>query len=118
VYRGGLVVYATDLKAALAGVPTHLLDERGPVDPEVAAALAAGARERCRADWGVATTGVAGPTAQDGKPVGTAYIAVAGPAGPARVSHLRLGGDRATIRRATVAAALALVAEALDAAGD
>jgi nicotinamide-nucleotide amidase len=118
VFRGGLVVYATDLKAALAGVPVDLLAERGPVDPDVAAALAAGARERCRADWGVATTGVAGPTEQDGIPIGTAYVAVRGPQGPPRVSHLRLGGDRPAIRRATVAAALALVAEALDAARD
>src|SRR5262245_48440505 len=112
VFRGGLVVYATDLKAALAGVPTDLLDERGPVDPDVAAALAAGARERCRADWGVATTGVAGPTDQDGIPVGTAYVAVSGPLGPPLVSHLRLGGDRPTIRRTTVTTALALVTEA------
>ncbi|HKE65170.1 MAG TPA: CinA family protein, partial [Micromonosporaceae bacterium] len=38
VLRGGLIVYATDLKATLAGVPAELLDERGPVDPDVAAA--------------------------------------------------------------------------------
>ena len=61
MFRGGLVVYATDLKASLAGVPADLLAARGPVDGEVAAALAAGARDRCAADWGLATTGVAGP---------------------------------------------------------
>lgn len=43
IYRGGLVVYATELKSTLAGVPADLLSERGPVDPEVAAALAEGA---------------------------------------------------------------------------
>ena len=43
VFRGGLVVYATDLKAPLAGVPEDLLAERGPVDPDVAVALADGA---------------------------------------------------------------------------
>ncbi|MCW2609670.1 MAG: cina protein, partial [Cryptosporangiaceae bacterium] len=59
VFRGGLVVYATDLKVTLAGVPADLLAERGPVDGDVAAALAAGARDRCGADWGLATTGVA-----------------------------------------------------------
>ena len=77
VFRGGLVVYATDLKHALAGVPEQLLTERGPVDPDVARALAAGARERCGADWGLATTGVAGPEPQDGMPVGLVYVAVA-----------------------------------------
>ena len=76
VLRGGLVVYATDLKATLAGVPTDLLDARGPVDPDVAVALARGARRRCGATWGVATTGVAGPDPAEGKAPGTVHIAV------------------------------------------
>jgi nicotinamide-nucleotide amidase len=112
VFRGGLVVYATDLKASLAGVPVPLLDERGPVDPEVAAALAAGTRERCRADWGLSTTGVAGPDPQDGKPPGTVYIGLSGP-GVAEVRQLALAGDRSAIRLATVEAALELLAGAL-----
>lgn len=108
VFRGGLVVYATDLKAALAGVPADLLDERGPVDPDVAVALAEGVRERCGAVWGVATTGVAGPEPQGGKPVGTVYVAVAGPSGVA-VEHLDLDGDRAAVRDGAVGAALDLL---------
>ncbi len=109
VFRGGLVVYATDLKAALAGVPGALLAERGPVDPDVAAALAAGARERCGADWGLSTTGVAGPEPQGGVAVGTVYLGLAGPGGVAEVRRLELSGDRATVRRDSVAAALELV---------
>src|SRR5690606_14060449 len=70
VFRGGLVVYATDLKSSLTGVSPTLLAERGPVDPAVAGAMAEGVRDRCAADWGVATTGVAGPTPQGGVPVG------------------------------------------------
>lgn len=112
VFRGGLVVYATDLKAALAGVPPDLLRERGAVDPDVAAALATGARDRCRADWGLATTGVAGPDPQDGKPVGTAYVACAGPDG-VTVTTPGLTGDRGAIRRGAVAAALELLATRL-----
>ena len=100
VFRGGLVVYATDLKATLAGVPLDLLDERGPVDPDVAAALAAGARERCGATWGIATTGVAGPTPQDGVAVGTVFVAVSGPSSAGRA--LRLDGDRPAIRAGAV----------------
>jgi nicotinamide-nucleotide amidase len=111
VFRGGLVVYATDLKATLAGVDAGLLAERGPVDPDVAAALAAGTRERCGADWGLSTTGVAGPGPQDAVPAGTVYIGLRGPGGEAAVRRLALDGDRATIRHATVAAALALLAE-------
>jgi nicotinamide-nucleotide amidase len=112
VYRGGLVVYATDLKHALAGVPADLLAERGPVDPDVALALAVGARQRCVADWGVATTGVAGPDPQDGKPVGLVYLAVAGPFGSV-VRELKLGGNRAAIRTESVTAVLRLLADAL-----
>jgi nicotinamide-nucleotide amidase len=112
VYRGGLVVYATELKHILAGVPQALLDERGPVDPDVAGALAEGARERCGADWGVATTGVAGPEPQDGKPVGLVYVAVAGASGT-QVRELRLDGNRAAIRTESVTRALFLLADCL-----
>lgn len=112
VFRGGLVVYATDLKASLAGVPERLLAERGPVDPDVALALAAGARERCRADWGLGTTGVAGPEPQDGKPAGTVYVACVGPHA-ATVRELALDGDREAVQQTTVDAALDLLASML-----
>jgi nicotinamide-nucleotide amidase len=116
VYRGGLVVYATDLKHALAGVPENLLSERGPVDPDVAEALAAGVRERCGADWGVATTGVAGPDEQDGKPPGLVFVAVSGPPGTV-VERLELTGNRAAVRSASVTAVLNLLVTQLDRAG-
>ncbi|HWS31130.1 MAG TPA: CinA family protein [Actinoplanes sp.] len=112
VFRGGLVVYATELKAQLAGVPRDLLTERGPVDPDVAVALAEGARERCGADWGVSTTGVAGPEPQDGKPVGLVYVAVAGP-DLSEVRELRLTGNRETVRRESVTAVLQLLTDSL-----
>ncbi|MCG5457251.1 CinA family protein [Micromonospora sp. PSH03] len=115
VYRGGLVVYATELKATLAGVPDDLLSERGPVDPEVAAALAEGGRQRCGADWGLATTGVAGPEPQDGKPVGLVYVAVAGPNG-GEVRQLHLGSGRDHVRAEAVVEALRLLSERLAAA--
>ena len=112
VLRGGLVVYATDLKASLVGVPEDLLERQGAVDPDVALALARGARERCRADWGLATTGVAGPDPQDGVAVGTVFVAVAGADG-AWVRRLDLDGDRDAIRARAVAAALDLLVERL-----
>jgi nicotinamide-nucleotide amidase len=113
VFRGGLVVYATPLKVSLAGVPADLLAARGPVDPEVALALAQGAARRCGADWGLAATGVAGPDDQDGVPVGTVYLGVSGPGGFGRTRRLSLDGDRMAIRRASVDRALDLLAEAL-----
>jgi nicotinamide-nucleotide amidase len=112
VFRGGLIVYATDLKATLAGVSPELLAAYGPVHPAVAAELAAGARARCVADWGLATTGVAGPDPQDGVAVGTVFVAVSSPA-VERVVPLELAGSRPTIRAGTVAAALELLSAAL-----
>lgn len=83
VLRGGLIVYATELKHELADVPAELLAARGPVDADVAVALAAGAARRCGADLGVGLTGVAGPDPQHGHPPGTWFVAVSGPDGPA-----------------------------------
>ena len=109
-FRGGLVVYATDLKETLAGVPGPLLAAEGPVSAHVAAALAAGARDRLGATYGVGVTGVAGPDPQNGQPVGTVHLAVAGPA-EGEVRSLRCEGDREQIRAQTVTAALSLLAE-------
>lgn len=112
VFRGGLVVYATELKHALAGVPEELLAERGAVDPDVALALAEGARRRCVTDWGVATTGVAGPDPQDGKPAGLVYVAVASRFG-STVRELKLDGNRAAIRAESVTSVLCLLSDCL-----
>jgi nicotinamide-nucleotide amidase len=112
VIRGGLIVYATDLKAELAGVDRELLATHGAVHPEVAAQLAAGARVRCGATWGLGLTGVAGPSAQDGVAPGTVYVGVEGP-GTRRVRTLNLSGDRAMIRTRSVSAAFSLLGEHL-----
>ncbi|GAA3461922.1 CinA family protein [Saccharothrix longispora] len=108
VVRGGLVVYATDLKHALAGVSADLLAEHGAVHPEVARQLATGARERCGATWGLGLTGVAGPDPQDGVPAGTVHIGLSGPPG-SFVRMLTLGGDRHEIRTASTTGALDLL---------
>lgn len=105
VLRGGLIVYATDLKASLAGVPSGELERNGPVHPDTARALADGARTRCGADWSVGLTGVAGPTEQDGVPVGTVHLGISGPSGTS-VTTLRLDGGRAAVRRGAVEEAL------------
>lgn len=112
VVRGGLVVYATDLKASLADVPADLLAEHGAVHPDVAAALAEGARRACGADWGVGLTGVAGPDPQDGVPPGRVYLGVSGPPGTS-VTCLDLPGGRHAVRTASVAAALDALRSAL-----
>jgi nicotinamide-nucleotide amidase len=97
-------------------VDATLLAQRGAVDPQVAAQMAAGVRTALGADWGIATTGVAGPDPQDGQAVGTVYVAVDGPfaegdrsASGGKVRHLRLNGDRAEIRMESVRSVLALL---------
>lgn len=111
VYRGGLITYASDLKATLAEVDSSWMAQHGVVNEHTAAQMADGARRRCGAQWGIATTGVAGPTMQDGQPVGTVWIGVAGPGTEAFAQHYLFDGDRAAIRRDTVDAALALLLE-------
>ena len=107
-FRGGVVSYATDLKAALLGVDATILARHGAVYAPVAAAMADGVRIRLRASYGLATTGVAGPEPQDGQPVGTVHIAVSADGGTA-VRTLALSGERAEIRRLTVENALGLL---------
>ncbi|WP_307849542.1 CinA family protein [Qaidamihabitans albus] len=113
VVRGGLIVYATDLKTTLADVDAALLAEHGAVHPDVAVQLADGARRRCGADWGLGLTGAAGPDPQDGAAPGTVYIGVTG-VGVCAGRSLRLPGDRHAVRAASVTAALELLAEQLD----
>lgn len=108
VVRGGVVAYATYLKAALLGVDLGLLADVGPVHPEVARQMADGVRRRLGADVGIATTGVAGPAPQHGQPVGTVCIAVRGEQVDAVREHL-LAGGRSALRESTVGLALALL---------
>ncbi|MFI6498525.1 CinA family protein [Nonomuraea typhae] len=113
VFRGGVIAYATDLKHALLAVPDELLRREGAVHPEVAAAMARGAARLCGATYGLAVTGVAGPDPQDGKPVGTVYIAVSGPGDQLWRRNLGRGGSREEIRVRTVDEAIDLLAGVL-----
>ncbi|MFE6963500.1 CinA family protein [Agromyces sp. NPDC057679] len=116
VVSGGVVAYDTAVKRSLLGVDDVLLDREGPVHPEVARQMARGVRTALAidgrpADLGLATTGVAGPDWQGGRPPGTVYLGLSfGDGDEAEATELALSGDRAEIRRATV---LALVEHAL-----
>ncbi|MFI6942664.1 CinA family protein [Streptomyces sp. NPDC050418] len=136
VLRGSVTAYATEIKHQVLGVDDALLAARGAVDPDVARQMALGVRRLLGADWGIATTGVAGPDPQDGQEVGTVFVAVAGPgdttfAGPGeevteadepigrarpehgKVAALRLNGDRTEIRRESVRSVLGLLVSEL-----
>lgn len=112
-FVGGVVSYATRVKVAVLGVPDELVEEHGVVSEECALAMARGVRGRLDATWGLATTGVAGPDRQEGREVGTVWVAFAGPRG-ATAHLLDLSGDRSAIRQAACVAVLELLARELE----
>jgi len=113
IVLGGLVTYSNEAKTSLAGVPAALISEVGAVSPEVAVAMAEGARTRLGAEVGVGITGVAGPTGgTPDKPVGLVHLCVVTPDGsfPRRAV---IPGGRAEVRARAVEGALHLVRRAL-----
>lgn len=116
VVRGGVVAYATEVKREVLGVDGDLLDAKGAVDAGVALQMARGVREKIGADFGLATTGVAGPDDQDGKAPGVVFVAVDAP-----FDHwyreLLLDGDREQIRTRAAVAVLELLTEVLTVLG-
>jgi PncC family amidohydrolase len=106
-FRGGVVAYATELKAELLGVDSDMLEDHGPVYAPVAAAMADGVRKLLGATVGVATAGVAGPDPADGFAPGTVHIAVS-LAEDTVVRTMALTGNRDEVRRLTVERVLGL----------
>ena len=114
VYRGGVISYCNAVKHGLLGVAEALLEEYGAVSWQVAEAMAEGACRAAQADFGVSTTGLAGPDGDgSGKPVGLVYVGCAGPKG---VTHreLHLTGSRDEIRQQACREALALLESRLE----
>jgi PncC family amidohydrolase len=95
-FLGGVVTYATALKASMLDVPAEVI-ERGVVSAECAKAMASGARGLTGASFGLSTTGVAGPASQEGKEPGTVFVAVSGP-GILESFELHLDGDRTQVQ--------------------
>jgi len=112
VYLGGVVTYATELKASLLGVSERIIEEHGVVSSECAQAMAVGVRALTGATYGVSTTGVAGPSEQEGKPPGTVFVGVAGPDLAVAVV-LELRGKRAQIQDRTCREALSAFEQVL-----
>ncbi len=108
--KGGVVVYANEVKVALAGVDRRLLEEHGAVSEQVARALAEGARARMGSNVGVGVTGVAGPGGgTEQKPVGLVWLSVMGPEGASITRSVSLPGGRADIRDRASTVALHMV---------
>ena len=100
------VTYADQAKHRVLGVRLDTLERFTAVSAQCAREMAEGVRAVSRADWGVATTGYAGPDGgADGTPVGTVYVAVAGQAGT-RVDECHFQGDREQVRAQAASHAL------------
>lgn len=117
----GTVAYSNDAKLEALGVTRESLDDHGAVSEAVAVEMARGARDRAETDWGVSTTGIAGPTGgTEEKPVGLVWVGVARAApwgsgdSSARAERHVFDGDRLAVKRASAEAALELLARALD----
>jgi nicotinamide-nucleotide amidase len=96
-FAGSIVAYSNEAKVRVAGIDATLLEEKGAVSEEVAAALARAASERFGAALGLSATGSAGPGSHDGKPPGTVLVA-AHLAGRTEVRRPRAYGDRGNVR--------------------
>ena len=111
---GGVVAYSNTAKTELLGVPADLIEQHGAVSPEVARAMADGARRRFGADVGCGITGVAGPGGgTDAKPVGYVCCCVSTDDGAVLARDPVLPGDRAEIRDRSVTVAMHLLRRAL-----
>ena len=110
VFRGGVVSYTNGVKAGLLGVPQDLLDRYGAVSPQVAEAMAQGAKAALGCDIALSTTGVAGPDADDrGNPIGLVYLGLAW-GDQCRVTEFRAGPvERERVRRQAAQTALDLL---------
>ena len=112
-FRGGVIAYHNEVKAALLAVPEDLLEREGAVSEAVALAMARGVRERLATDLGLAVTGIAGPTGgTPEKPVGLVYVALADGVGARSRRHL-WSGDRWQNKERSAEAALQLLKEYL-----
>lgn len=107
-FERGFVTYSNAAKQASLGVDGALIEQHGAVSEPVARAMAAGALAHAQAEWAVAVTGIAGPDGgSPAKPVGTVWLAWAGPDGVLEAEHVVFAGDRAAVRDGTVRHALA-----------
>ncbi|MCA1752720.1 MAG: competence/damage-inducible protein A [Flavobacteriales bacterium] len=105
-YKGGVTAYANEAKTAMINVPAALIETHGAVSEEVVRAMAEGARKRFGTTYAIATSGVAGPDGGTAdKPVGTVWMALAGPENTLTERH-QLGRSR--VGNITVSALLAL----------
>jgi len=110
-FTGGVIAYADEVKRAQLGVPAELLAQHGAVSREVAIAMAEGLRLKFATTLAASVTGIAGPDAEGGKPVGLTYIAIATPRGTT-CNEYTFSGDRWANRRQAAGQALRLLLEA------
>jgi PncC family amidohydrolase len=109
----GTITYSNKAKHDILGVPEEVLKKHGAVSIQVAEAMAQGIRKRASVDYGLATTGIAGPTGgTKDKPVGLVYIAIA-TKDRIIVKRFLFSGDRLANKESTCTAALELLLEML-----
>ncbi len=115
-YLGGVTAYANEAKIALLGVSQETLEKHGAVSAETVLQMARGIRLKLSADFGLSTSGIAGPTGgTPDKPVGTTWIGFSSSAGE-EARHFYFQGERLSIKEQAAQAALQLLADHLQVA--
>jgi nicotinamide-nucleotide amidase len=112
--KGGIVVYADDVKVSQAGVSSELIERHGAVSSQVAVALAEGIRSRLGTDVGIGITGIAGPGgATEEKPVGLVWLSVSVAGGELLTRSVNLPGERVDVRDRATTVAMHMIRRAL-----
>jgi nicotinamide-nucleotide amidase len=114
VLLAGYVTYSNEAKITMLGIDTRLISEHRAVSEQVALAMAEGARKNANADFGLATTGIAGPSGgTEQKPVGTVFIALSTPDQPTKVERRFFPDDRPTFKELATQTALEMLRRSL-----
>ena len=109
VYKGGVISYTNEIKHHVLGVREELLEKFGAVSEPVAGEMVSGVRKLLNADIAVSVTGLAGPSGDEfGHPVGTVFIGYQDRKCSV-VQHYCFEGDRDSVRKQTIEAALGLI---------
>jgi nicotinamide-nucleotide amidase len=114
VFLAGYITYANEAKVGMLGVDPQSISAHGAVSGNVARAMADGARQRGKATFALATTGIAGPGGgTEEKPVGTVFVALAAEDATTQVREFHFPDDRPTFKELTTQAALEMLRRAL-----
>jgi len=116
-FKGGVIVYSTDMKHSILSISMDIIEKHGVVSEETACIMAEKIREITGTDYSIATTGNLGPDVLEGKERGLVYVCVSSRSGNVIIKELHLKGDRVKNKQDTVDMAIKLLIDATESEG-